>query len=262
MRQRNLSIIIATIGVTAANAADVRFFLAYGDAGFAAANGANMGDEMSSVSKIGTIGTSVTVQLWVSSISTSSVNYSGGCIFVGFDTATTNNSTAGYADRDAAELAGIDDMIGLDTSYNNFGAYHGQVSDGIIRPIGSAKFRGALRSGTVATLRSIGLNQNWAPSIGDRVVLEVGEKLRLADIVVRNRGILQGQVFGDSSSENGLTINSYRPASAGATFMGSITDPGNPGVDVKYQLAVVPEPTTIIAIGAGLVALAARRRKK
>lgn len=249
------------MGVAAANAADVRFFLAYGDAGFASANGAAMGDELKACSAIGGMGTSVTVQVWVQSTSAQTVNYAGGCMFVGFDTASTNNSTTGYTDRTAAETAGIDDKLGLDTAYSSLGSFHGTVADGTVGLQGTQRFRGAARSGSAATVRSIGLNQAIQFGTGNSMILAAGDKVRLADMIVRNRGIAQGDCYGDVAAENGLTLNSFSPASSGSNFMGSAAA-GNPNADVKYSLAVVPEPTTVIAIGAGLVALAARRRKK
>lgn len=266
LNTRTIAMAAVLGAVVAANAADVRFFLAYGDAGFAAANGAAMGDELKATSIVGAVGSTFTVSVMVQSTATADALYSGGCMFVGFDTATTNNSTTGYADRATAEAAGTSKMLRLDTAYSSYGSGAGVDSGGADTTVttasqGAAKFRGVAKGGSSASLRSIGLNQAIQWGTGNKLKLAAGSKFRLADMVVTNMGINNG-TYGDGGDENGLTLNSSSPATSGSNFMGN-TAAGNPNADVKYALTnAVPEPGTVIAVAAGLVALAARRRRK
>ena len=73
-----------------AYSADMMYYLGYGKTSFASLNGKAVGDELKSVSAIGNIGNTVTVSIFGKSTSSSTLQYGGGCMFVGFDTATTN----------------------------------------------------------------------------------------------------------------------------------------------------------------------------
>lgn len=275
MKFRSLAFILAASAVATANAADVRFFLAYGDAAFAALNNAQVGDEMPTGVCVNVLpGTNFTVSLMLKSTAAGAVNYSGGCAFLGFDQAVTNNSTTGYGTGAVGEAAawtaggnpdGIKSPLRLSTTFSNYGTAAGLDGTGgattvAFGPQGNAAFRGAARAGTAASLRSIGLNQALQFGTGNKIVLGGGQTVRVADMLVLN-SLAGGDCYGDVAAENGLTLNSYSPASSGANFMGT-TPAGNPNADVKYAFQAVPEPGTFLAIGAGLAALARRRRSK
>lgn len=257
--------------VTAANAGDVRFYLGYGDAAFAALNGKAVGDELSTSlpNAVPGIGNTFTVSLFaVYQGTAASANYGGGNFFLGFDTATTNNSTSGYANQGAAETAGVSKAIKLASGFSGLatglpGVNAGNDTTVDIAQLAAPKFRGEANGGSAQTLRSIGINWSFGFGTGNSFKMTAGTKYRMVNMVVTNLTIAGTDVYGDTAGENGLTLNSLASgvASSGVNIFGS-TRAGMNDATVKYALGnPVPEPGTMLAIGAGLVALARRRRK-
>ncbi|MBS1706916.1 MAG: PEP-CTERM sorting domain-containing protein [Armatimonadetes bacterium] len=267
LNSRTLAFALAFGAVAAANAADVRFYLGYGNAAFAAANGAVVGQELNAKSIVPSVGGTFTVSLFAASTITTDAKYGGGAMFIGFDSASTNG-TSNYASAAAAEAAGTSKKLKLSTPGNlatGLAGFVGSTQDAGLVDFtlqGAAAYAGRFGSGT--SVRPIGVWSAFQFGTSNTVALGAGVALRLADFTVTNAGIAQGETFGDDSGENGLSIESVANSTSRATFFTTTPDrtKGNPGQSVRYQLQVVPEPATMIALATGLVAVARRRRSK
>lgn len=267
MNTRTLAFALALGVAGAANAQQLSFVLGYGDATTAALNGSSVGSAIAPGTKvkIGGIGSTSTFQVWV--VSSAAANFTGGNMFVGFDMATAS-STTGYANNAAAQTAGQSKKIRLSDAYSNFATgvagVDGTNADAPVDlqqavggAAGAATFR-ASRGASGSTLRSIGLNFGFGFGTGFKVKMSGGQGLRLADFVVTNAAIAAGDTFGDDAGENGLSLN--RDAASGVNGLNYMA--GNyTAAPVSYDLQAVPEPGTILAISAGLAALARRRKK-
>ncbi len=262
LNTRIFAIALASASVVAANA-QYSFYLGYGNAAFAALNGAAVGDALKpGVNLIPQIGGSFTVSLFAKN-NGAAFNAQGGAIFVGFDSASTNG-TANYATTAAAGTAAVSKKLFADSISNLGTGYNGLI--GSANDPGTvdfqlqqaARYAGNFGSGT--SLRSLGL---WAPvqfGTANKLVFSNGQTVRVADYNLSNIGLANGDIFGDASNENGLSVNHVTNATSRATFL----DPraSNPSSSVKYQVQAVPEPGTMIAVAAGLAAFARRRRSK
>jgi hypothetical protein len=271
MNTRTLAFALALGVAGAANAQNISFVLGYGDNTTAALNGSSVGSAIApgTTIKVGAIGTTSTFQIWV--VSSSDVLSSGGNLFLAFDQATINHSTL-YANNAAARAAGVKKAIGLGDVYSNLAtglaAFNNDGTDAgttdigpaVAGSAGAARFKGVTlaTANTTSSLRNIGLNFGFATGPG--INFKTGSAgVRLADITVQNLGIAAGDVYGDGAGETGLILDKQvttNPAN-GATFLKGFT--GNTAS--SYDLQAVPEPGTILAISAGLAALARRRKK-
>jgi hypothetical protein len=266
LNTRVLALSLAFGAVAAAQAQNVTFKLVYADAIGAGLNGAAIGDELSSITKVGAIGTSFGVAL----VATSNVDarYGAGGMMVCFDTATTNNTN--YGTQAAAETAGTFDKIGLGPVPAGLTA--GQAEYPLVTNAGDDAGTGALAwlnrnyagsfGSTTASLRPIGL---WAAfNFGTGLALNMpnGSSVAIAKFNVTNRGIAAGDIYGDNGSETGVMIFGATNASTRSTYLGATTGAAQQQGQKKYALQAVPEPGSIIAIATGLAAVAARRRRK
>ncbi|MBL8087638.1 MAG: PEP-CTERM sorting domain-containing protein [Chthonomonas sp.] len=256
------------LGATVAANAQIQIYLGYADNATAAMNGVAVGTELKPVSKIGAVGSTFTVGVFIKN-NGAKLTPGGGNTFLGFDTASTNNSSTGYASNAAAQTAGTAKKISLADAYVGSTGLDGfKTSDSsaasvdVQSGVTAAKFRGAQGSST-ASMRSIGLNWGWGVGTGFAFNLDAGASLRVMTMVVTNKGIAAGDIFGDVATENGLTLNQDVAAgSAGTNYVGAGAQITYTSAGRKYALQAVPEPGTMIALGAALVGLAARRRKK
>ena len=153
---------------------------------------------------------------------------------------------------------GVQDRSSLftQTSAENFGVYRRGVEDP--------------NSLNIASLRSIGFacDSGVADIAGYPGVIqpyhEVAfmEKRNLMTIKIRSQ-MEAGEVFGDTEEETGMrvSVDNILRGSAGTwlSFVNS-TATGTRGFSQKYQVRAVPEPATLLALGAGMLAL--RRRRK
>lgn len=257
---------IAALGCawSSALAQSYRVDLAYGDSATAALNGKAVGEILNpnDVIRVGSIGSSATFQLWLSG--NTGERHSGGAAFVGFDqvVAATN---ASFPSRALAEAAGRNKKLRISDKFFNFSneipsenAEHTPVLR-TLAPAGGHSFRASREESTGLILRSIGLTVNYGVGTNTYISLREYRSFRLMDFSITNLSMGHGEIFGDSLDENGLTLN----GSSIPTFFGGNQLSGTPrgAPNVKYKLQAVPEPGTILAISAGLAALARRRRK-
>ena len=115
----------------------------------------------------------------------------------------------------------------------------------------------------IASLRSIGFACDSA--VNSTVITgfhEVAfmEKRNIMTIKIRSQ-MEAGEVFGDTEEETGMrvSVDPYHRGSAGSVlWFANLT--GSLGFSQKYQVRAVPEPATLLALSAGLLAL--RRKRK
>lgn len=245
-----------------------RFDLAYGDAATAALNNKSVGDflDPNGITKIGAIGSQAVFQYWITPFE--SRDFTGGNIFVGFDMATANNNT-NYASNAAAQLAGLNKKLVLADAYENYATglpciltdgtpIIGNIQAAVSGAAGRASFRASrIQSPSAMTIRSIGLNFQYGVGTSTKLRLTENSPLRVMDLRVKNASMSNGEVFGDAPDENGLTLNrdAFSVANGANYLTGYYGAPS-----LKYQIQAVPEPGTILALSAGVVALARRRK--
>lgn len=261
------TLVIASVALagSAFAASDLRVYLAYGDSSFAALNGSSVGSEMKPLSAVPAIGSKFTVSIFVQSTVQTDKRYGACNLFLGFDMATTNNSTSGYASWSDGLAAGISKQISIDSDFSNWAKGLPGVDNTWnplsvdVKTLASAKIRGEALGGTLPSLRSIGINHSFGFEPGRNLFLAAGAKHRLMDLVVTNLAIGNSQ-YGDATLENGLTLNaSPKVVSSGANLFGS-TMATQMESTVKYRLGPVPEPPVWLALAGGLALLRRRRR--
>ncbi len=284
---RILALAVASAGTVAANAQNVTYWLAYGDSqlvtlaksvqfgGGPRDAAADIGkaiptDRALRIPKIAD-NLKFTLQVWVTVGSTSLTSTgnatAGGAGFVSIDRGSASN-TSSFANDAAFASAALDKKLSFGSGkLKNFATgLPGQDANGATTvnvgyASGSTTLTGAFgASGT--SVRSIGAGFAMGFGTGLSFVPVAGESYRLFDVEVQNTGLANFDVYGDASSENGIKLNSFANATSRSNFL--LANPranGNPGADKAYSVEAVPEPGSIIAIAAGLVALAGRRRK-
>jgi hypothetical protein len=278
-------VLAMALGTTAVANAQFRFFFAYGDAqtvGFAqnAFLGgqdptAAIGKEIPSgtnfkVPKAADTVNTFTVQLWVEKIGgNADTLYAGASNMVAFDTATAGNAgavpIANFVDKKIVPSnATANSNVSNRASFGAFDNTGADLSESAVLGANS-QFRGSWSSSTTATMRPVGigiqstfLDSNGSPAF---FKLGVGSKTRLMNLTLRS-ALNPNEIYGDNGTEAGLQyfVGGTATQAAGAmSYIGSQIA-GNTGT--RLTLQAVPEPTTALAIAAGLAAMVLRRRSK
>lgn len=265
LNTRTLGIVAALTVVAAANA-NVKFSFAYGDATTAALNGAAVGDQLAdgATIKIGQIGSTFKLQvfLWAPD---EELKFSAGALFMGVDHATTGATN--YASQAAFEAARTNKKLTfdnktivwnpatLDLVYND-----GSAVTGNITAQGASNFSGLFGSGT--SDREIGLWGAWVLGTGNTRVQAMGSGLLVGTMTLKNDGLAGGQTYANGVQLNTVTGKPTSRSNFVTVNSGLDVALGNPKTTATLSVQAVPEPATMLAIGAGLAALAARKRRK
>lgn len=278
-------VLAMALGTTAVANAQFRFFFAYGDAqtvGFARNAFLGGQDPTSAIGKEIPAGTNFlvpkaadtvntfTVQLWVEKIGGGADDlYFGASNMVAYDRMSSGNAgalnPASFLDQQiqASAAAAASNV----SSRASFAAFDNAGNDlGDTGTLGnSAQFRGTYAAGA-ASVRpvGIGVQSNFlAAGSGDPAAfkLAVGSKTRLMNLTLKSN-MAPKSIYGDGGSEVGLSYftNNTSTQAAGAMSYISAQNAGNTGA--RLVLQAVPEPTTALAIAAGLAAMVLRRRSK
>lgn len=294
LNTRTLAFVSAFVGLGAlagSASASIRFYLAYGDAQLvklakstqfgggardaAAALGAPIPtDRAMRIPKIAdNLAFTVDVHVVVDSVTGTSaggnMKWNSGGAFVGIDSATTGATN--YADLAAFTAAADKKKLtvgGADVaaSLSNLGTLPGVNASGTtdvtVTYQGSPFLSGMFGAGT--TNRSIGAGFAYVFGTGNSAQIPVAADYRLFSMSIKNATLANFDVFGDASDENGISLNGVNNSTSRSNFVVSGTGAkadGYPTGSPKYAVEAVPEPGSMLAIAAGVLALAARRRK-
>jgi hypothetical protein len=235
-RTSRLKIFSAVMGlavaVGAAQAQDVRFYLAYGDVATANRNGSSVGAELktSAPFRVGPIGSRSVVSLWVVNTSSRRLTYGGGEIFVGVDRRSASGT------KTSAFALGGQGRLSTDRFFNLAAGLSGVNNKGAtttanVSPLGNS-FSGSGEAGT--SVRSFGSSMGFGFGLGVSVVIASGQRVRLADVPIQNLTLLLGQTYG-ANTDNGITLNGFSGAVRGANFLG-LDRGGWARATVKYSV--------------------------
>jgi len=262
LNTRVLALVTVLGAVTAANAQNVNFWLSYQDAPAAILNGKSVGDELKGTSLV--LGLS-TITVGVMATSTADAVYGAGGMMVTFDTANTNG-TGKYSNKAAWDAASIDKVLNM-ASFGSADLAWSKALPGVdsggndvevdASIIGSASFSGSAGAGTSA--RPAGLWAAFGFGTGNNLKMTSGTTVMIAKVKLTidssKLGAMANQTYG------GLGLFSLANAASRSTYVGATTGTGQ-GSTRNYSVTLAPEPGTMVAIAAGLAAVAARRRRK
>lgn len=134
--------------------------------------------------------------------------------------------------------------------------------------LGGGRVLGTFRSapaGNATRVAGITFAAGWRdPDGGDtdpvanQIDLGAGQDILLLTLNLRNKSLANFDIYGDGAGENGLSLNVGTPPSSHNFNFANNTTTAPSDLDLQ----AVPEPGTMLALGAGLAAVAARRRRK
>ena len=254
-------IVVASAFVAAAaDAQNIRFWLPYQDANSAALNGKSVGDELSST--FITVGLK-TFTVGIMATAVADGLYGAGGVMLAFDTVTTNG-TGKYVNKfawNAATKVKAFNMVSLGTSdWTASKGLPGVDANGNdiavdVKVLGSPSFSGSAGSGTSHRVGGV-----WAGfyfGTGKRLKLTNGQTFLLYKA---NMSIDQNRILSAADGAFvGVGLFALKNASSRTTYLGTTIGSGQ-GTSIFYK-GTVPEPSSVIAVAAGLFALVARRRK-
>ena len=254
---RTLAFVAAIAAVAASNAQNIRFWLAHGDATTATLNGKSVGQELGATTKIGQIGSTFQVRLMATSLATSDVNVTGGGATILYDRVNANAGTTWTTGLDGKLTAG---SLGLDATDRN-GLLGAANDPGQVRfsPLGANSKRVA-GTGFAANPRGAGTYQGISifdavngVGVGNKMIVGAGATIQIGQMTLTNATIAGNEIYGGLGLSAGQSAN-------GGLFLSGFTN--GTGVRSSYNVQAVPEPATMLALAAGLSAVAARRRRK
>jgi|GEM_PF-2024886 len=265
MREYSL-VILASVGCITqfGYAQDYNFWLAHGNDAVATLNGKSAGQGLGGFTDV-TGHTTMKVRLMVTSTATAVRQEDVAGVMMCSDMSKSAGDTyADFAAYDAARkhaaltlrmgsltlgkgLPGHDYKTNTATTVDgaNVGSplYAGSFGDTAFKPIGLWHAIGF----------GLGKSLTMAPQ-ATVMLAEYDVDINLAKLAEA------GGTYGDHANEAGLMIFGTSPMFARSTYLGLTTGTGLLKSPVKYKVGLVPEPASMLALGAGLLALARRRR--
>lgn len=237
LNTRSLALVVA-FGAVVTGASAQSFFFKYN--GVAVGNGEKL---------LVLPSTSLKLEIWANFSDVTMTRSAGaGSLFVGFGKATVGQSSS--ASLAAAGLAGSK----LDGSFSNlFLAPKEGGGETQLGVQGNAIYSGQFGSGT--SNRWVGLSQPVIFPAGERFKPDQGS-FRIADLTLTStlaRG--ESQLIALPTTANATSRSNLFTWNGSPSYR-------TPAADYNINVEAVPEPGTMIALGAGLAALAARRRRK
>lgn len=192
-----------------------------------------------------------TLEVWVVNTGANAItNTTGGGAMIGFATAVGQN-----ADVEQTQGADWPIQFGGATPVDSVVNY-GTVNGKSLKPGLGAPLLVTSRQVIATNTRAVGLSAGFGPSDLSSFDLASGAALRLFDVVLKNNALAPKSVWGDGTGEYFGFPVSGTSTSANNRLRNATTLGGT------YTVEAVPEPGTMLALGAGLAALAARRRRK
>ena len=262
LNTRVLALVTVLGAVSAANAQNVNFWLSYQDANTATKNGKAIGDELKGTSLV--LGLS---EMWVGIMATSTADatYGAGGVMMTFDTVNTNG-TGKYANKAAWDGATTDKVLNMD-SFASANWAPGKTLPGVdgggtdldvdVSALGAAAYSGTAGAGS--SVRGGGVWAGFGFGTGNSLKMTSGTTVMLykARLTINQANL----ALKANATYGGLGLFTLTNAASRTTYLGSTTGTGQ-GTSKAYNITAAPEPGTMIAIAAGLAAVAARRRRK
>ncbi|MBL8041161.1 MAG: PEP-CTERM sorting domain-containing protein, partial [Chthonomonas sp.] len=254
-------VVASALVASAAHAQNVRFWLSYQDANSAALNGKSVGDELRDVTAVAGL-TSMKVGIMATALA--DATYGAGGIMMTFDTVNTNG-TGKYSNKAAWDAATTDKILNMDSltpiSWTPPSNLPGVDSEGSYCEVdlisfGSESFSGTagagtgLRGGGVWTQFGFGTGCSFKVASAKTYLLYTAQ----LSIDQARLNLLPNRKY------SGLGLFSMQDAPSRSTYLGSTTGTGQ-GTSKYYSVYIMPEPSSVFAVAAGLFALIARRRK-
>lgn len=239
-----------------------RMYATYGDATFAALNGATVGQEITgSTIVIPVMGSTFRIGVSMQNTSSSRATVLGGGVNVNYDRATGNAGstwTSGQHNRLEAASGWTINNASMPGAIGP-GQNPGNVT---LKPFGGESKRMAGYKppalSPAGTYIAFSVNDPAGVEPSNRLFIEPGQSIAIGSIALKNTGVGFGQTYGALDGETGITLATARSAFGGLFADGMVSGPSFQRFAVT---TAVPEPATMLALVAGLAAMRARRRK-